>query len=244
MSKRAAIRPTMAATAISFHEQGFKRVYNNASSRGPARINQNSKEIGKRNYHHRYGNIRTCLCESFSSEHNYFSTVDKCIISIKKLTMKIICIVFFLILFTYSYGQPTDQPIKNKSNKIVVYVSDTNNLFNHAIKVLINKGYNIDKAFPEYRTVSTTYKQIDARTQTQTKIFITIVDSLINITGQYDSEMEKAVGKALVGVSQSDITINPIIYMRVFKKPVMEWLELQSVANDFNPVKIKYDVVK
>jgi hypothetical protein len=58
-----------------------------------------------------------------------------------KLTGLLMCV---LLIYVEGMGQETVEPVKNKSNRIVLHFNDTTGLFTRLAKDLIDRGYELE----------------------------------------------------------------------------------------------------
>jgi len=59
--------------------------------------------------------------------------------------MRIACFsVFILLISVKGFAQETTEPIKNKSNRIILHFKDTTGLFTRLAKDLIDRGYELE----------------------------------------------------------------------------------------------------
>jgi hypothetical protein len=113
-----------------------------------------------------------------------------------KKNLQLLCAFAFAI--TTCTAQETTEPVKNSSNRIILHYDDTTGLFTQLVKVLIDKGYDIEWKDREFGILRTAPKYLFEYTQTFSVIKALFSDSTITIYGigrQYDSYNEAKPAK-------------------------------------------------
>lgn len=94
----------------------------------------------------------------------------------------IACSLLLIMVNTMAQQQST-QPIKNKSNRIVMHFKDTSGLFTSFAKTLIDRGYEIEEKDRELGTLKTAPSSVPSGYSHKQQIKAVFRDSTITISG-------------------------------------------------------------
>lgn len=135
----------------------------------------------------------------------------------------ILCFIL-LISIKSEAQQQTSQPIKNKSNRIILHYNDTSGLFTKLAKDLIDRGYDLEIKDRETGVIKTKVRNLPGGWAHSVQIRALFRDSTLT----FSATQPKDFSWDIFYVTRKGSTL------------YQTWNELLYIANELNPDRISY----
>lgn len=122
----------------------------------------------------------------------------------------------------------TTQPVKNKSNRIILHYKDTTGLFIRTIKELVDRGYDIENKDRESGTIKTTVRALPGGWSHSVQIRAVFRDSTL----------------AFSATQPKDFSWDIFYMTRKGTTFYQTWNELMNIAYRLKPDRISYSEQK
>jgi hypothetical protein len=143
--------------------------------------------------------------------------------------MKSIILLTFLTVGATAFGQGTTEPVKNKSNRIILHFKDTTGLFIRFAKDLIDRGYDLETKDRDLGLIKTKPTDQPGGWSFKNEIKAVIRDSTLTLSDNMYSGGYK--------FDLYYVTKKGIIHYKA-------WVHLMEIANSLKPDLITYSEVK
>lgn len=139
--------------------------------------------------------------------------------------------IIFSTLIFYSVtinAQETSEPIKNKSNRIILHFKDTTGLFIRFAKDLIDRGYELDTKDREIGIIKTKVRNLPGGWAHNVQLKCLFRDSTMTLSA----------------TQPGDFSFDVFYLTRKSSTFYQTWNELLYLANNMKPFRIGYSEVK
>lgn len=142
--------------------------------------------------------------------------------------MKRLLLLIFIVYTFPSYGQETPEPIKNKSNRIILYFKDTTGIFTHFARILTDRSYDLETKDREVGIIKTKVRDLPGGWAHSVKIRCLFRDSTVTLSA----------------TQPNDFSFDIFYITRKSSTFYQTWNELLFLGNQLKPYRIAYSEAK
>jgi hypothetical protein len=142
--------------------------------------------------------------------------------------MKRLILIIFTLISLSAFSQETTEPVKNKSNRIILHFSDTTGLFIKLSKDLIDRGYDLDTKDREVGIIKTKVRNLPGGWAHSVQVRCLFRDSTVTLSA----------------TQPKDFSFDIFYMTRKGSTFYQTWNELLNLANQLKPDRIGYSEAK